>query len=626
MTDQKKFIIAVLTILFSLVFLSTVSAVSTIPSQIILNSTYTSQQIEFDGLTSQLNLTLSSSISSYTTLNFYDVGLPLSAKWVTITLNSNVPAGNYVGSIIFDGGSIPVAINIPTINIPPVQISGCDIEIFPTLLSNIKVSQGDKKTRNIQVTVPDCYPSFVKINGVSLATDEKPIQLGELSLGNVLPGNSILIPIEIDSNDVATGQYSDTLLFSIYNSSGNKLNVPSVSIGVYVSAGISPVTNNTFSTPPTCALSATTLNLNATYSFTCSNVVSNLQIEPQYSTYFEGKKVDVSSDLYRYDFIPLKYGETDFIGVFRYNGAPIFQPYLQHVRISSSGSSIGGATLKIIFTPRLDQATGDENKFLIQLADNSSGSLVSNPRVWVNALEINSSTDTFEYPFIPNTNYEIRGKANGYDDIVQTINITPNKINILISPASGDTLTPFNITTSVDNATLSINGQTYYGSFWGNLIGGVNEIKASKDGYKTEILNFTVGENFRITGVSGEFKRGIVQNFTLNKNSTSWVVYFQDRLDSTQRTEYSRGNGNLISFTPNKNGVYVLEADGTNIGTYQIPGFSFNDKWGFLPAWAWLSIGLVISIIIFILIMRAKNKRNNPGQDGGGMSFNVGDY
>jgi len=111
----------------------------------------------------------------------------------------------------------------------------------------------------------------------------------------------------------------------------------------------------------------------------------------------------------------------------------------------------------------IGQATGDEESYLIQLGDNKTGSLVQGPRMWVNALELNTSTGTFEYAFEPNKDYEIRGKAEGYEDIVQTININPQKIEIRISPGTGDTLTTFSINTSVDNATITIGGKIIMG-------------------------------------------------------------------------------------------------------------------------------------------------------------------
>ena len=618
MTNLKKKTIITGVFLLSIFFLSLVSATIATPNQVSLNNQNPSQSIEFVDLNSSITLSLSSSISAYAELNFYTAD-PTN-RWVTISLKPNVPVGNYVGSINYFEGMTPVGIYIEE---NETQIES-DIIVFPTS-KVVTVKQGSEKTQSIMLTVPSNYPGPINILSVDFNPGTETIMFGDLNLGQVAPGSSIQIPIVFSGIDAQTGSYFTQLSILATDSEG-QIPLPTISLTLQVTAGVTPVTGDTFSTPPTCSLSAISFNLNNTYSFTCSGVVSNLNVEPQYSEYFEGKTVEVSSGLYKYEFIPLKYGETDFVVVFRYNGAPIFQPYKQTVRITSAGSLVAGTSLKFIFTPKLDEATGDEESYLIQLGDNKTGSLVQGPRMWVNALELNTSTGTFEYAFEPNKDYEIRGKAEGYEDIVQTINIKPQKIEIRISPGTGDTLTTFSINTSINNATITIGGKDYNGIYVGPLPGGVNEIKAVKEGYKTEIINFTVDDRVRIVSFGGEFKKGIDQNFTLNINS-SWVVYHKKSMDDVERTEIAKGTGNLIFFLPDKKGVYVIEADGAHIGTYEIPGFSFSNKWWIFPAWAWFLIFVPIIIIIIIIGIRKKmrNSYTQETQDGAGLSFNVGD-
>ena len=619
MTDLKKKNIIIGVFLLSLFLISLVSAVTTNPTQIILNNQNPSQLIEFQGLNSSISLSLSSSILNYAQLNFYTVDS--TNRWVTISLKENVPAGNYIGSINYDGGTIPIGIYIEE---NETQIES-DIIVFPTS-KVVTVKQGSEKTQSIMLTVPSNYPGSINILSVDFNPGTETIMFGDLNLGQVAPGSSIQIPIVFSGIDAQTGSYFTQLSILATDSEG-QVPLPTISLTLQVTAGVTPVTGDTFSTPPTCSLSATTMNLNNTYSFTCSGIVSNLDINIPSSDYYVGKNVEVSAGIYRYDFMPTNYGEVEFKAEFKYNGASIFQPFRQDIRITSAGSLVPGTSLKFIFTPKLDQATGDEETFLIQLADNKTGSLVSEPRIWVNAIELNSSpSDTFQYSFNPNTDYEIRGKSPGYEDFVETINIKPQKIEIRISPGIGDTLTTFSINTSVENATITIGGKDYYGIYVGPLPGGVNEIKAVKEGYKTEIINFTVDDRVRIISFGGEFKKGIDQNFTLNTNS-SWIVYLKGSLDDVERTEIARGTGNLISFLPDKKGVYVIEADGAHIGTYEIPGFSFKNKWWIFPAWAWFLVFVPIVIIVIILGIRKKmrNSYAQESQDGAGLSFNVGD-
>lgn len=616
MTDLKKKSILIGVFLLSVFFISLVSAITTTPTQVSLDSQNPSQLIEFVGLNSSISLSLSSSIIPYAQLNFYTAD-PTN-RWVTISLKPDVPAGNYLGSINYPEGMTPVGIYIEE---NETQIES-DIIVFPTS-KVVTVKQGSEKTQNIMITVPANYPRPITIQSVDFNPGTETILFGDLNLGQIAPGSSIQIPIVFSGIDAQTGSYFTQLSIFATDSEG-QVPLPTISLTLQITAGVTPITGDTFSTPPTCSLSATSFNLNSTYSFTCSGVVSNLEVEPQYNEYFEGKTVEVSSGLYKYEFVPLKYGETDFVAVFRYNGAPIFQPYKQTVRITSAGSLVAGTSLKFIFTPKLDQATGDEETYLIQLADNKTGSLVQGPRVWVNAIELNSSTGTFQYSFEPNKDYEVRGKAEGYEDFVQTININPQKIEIRISPGTGDTLTTFSINTSVNNATITIGGRDYYGVYVGPLLGGVNEIKAVKEGYKTEIINFTVDDRIRIISFWGEFKKGIDQNFTLNTN-VSWIVYYKKSIDEVERTEVAKGTSDLVLFLPDKKGVYVIEADGMHIGTYEIPKFSFSNKWWILPVWAWLLIFIPIVIIIFIVVMRKVMRGDSTGQDDTQLMMNVGD-
>lgn len=600
-----------------MLFMSLVSAISTSPSSVLLTDSNTNQLIEFTGLNGTMSLTLSSSISGYTDLNFYDVNP--SERWVTISLKSNVPAGNYVGSIDYSGGSVPIAISIAS----EEEFTGeCVIDIFPTILTNVKVEQGAKKTRTIQLSVPSCYDSYVTVSGVTLQTDEKPIELGEISIGKVLPGSSISIPIEINGEDVTSGQYSDTLQFLVYDSGGNKINVPSVSISVSVTQGIQPVTSDTFSTPPSCALSATTLNLNNTYSFTCSGLVANLDVDPEYSEYYIGQNVDTSTNLYRYDFVPQKYGNTVFRAIFKYDGDPIFQAFEQEIRITSSGASNPGTDLNFYFTPKLENAKAGE-KIIIQLIDNSSGSLVDSPRILVDAKDLNDTGGNFEFLFEPEVEYEVRGKAPGYDDIIQTIKVTPKEINLIINPPLGDTSTYFNITASVSNATIKIGTQTYTDSYYGILPAGINVVTVSKEGYNDNSINVTVDDNARIVFGGSDFKKGEEQSLTLNKN-VSWVIFYDKSLDSDieDRETVLTGSGSQIVFTPEKNGIYHISVDGLIISSYEAEGFKLTKKWWILPIWGWLLIGVFVVLIIIVLIMRGPK---SPAPTEEGLSFQVGD-
>ena len=615
---MKKIKLLIFSCIFFLSLISISSAlIYTSPAQINLNEGTTSLLITFLDLPSgNTTISLSSNLQSYLHLQWNYINPSEDTSHIYL---DNLPSVNVSGFLFYGGQDTPVNIIVAE----EEQVYEGDIS-FPSA-KTFNVQQNQIYNKEIKLILPFNYPNSILIQTIEFSEETQILRWGDKEEGiSVNPGDVFSIPLIIDTTDAQSGDYPPIDVIVRYDDNG--INQLKSTVNIHVYESINPAGSDTFSTPPTCSLSATTFNLNNTYSFVCSGVVSNLQVEPQYSEYFEGKTVKVSSGLYKYEFIPLKYGETDFVAIFKYLDSPIFQPYKQTVRITSAGSLVPGTSLKFIFTPKLDEATGDEEAFLIQLGDNKTGSLVQGPRMWVNAIELNSSTGTFEYSFTPNTDYEVRGKAEGYEDIVQTINIKPQKIEIRITPGTGDTLTTFSINTSVENATIIIGEVDYFGSYLGLLPGGVNEIKAVKEGYKTEIINFTVEDRIRVVSFGGEFKKGVDQNFTLNKNA-SWIVYHKKSMDDVERTEIAKGTGDLIFFLPEKKGVYVIEAEGTHIGTYEIPGFSFKNKWWIFPAWVWFLIFVPIVIIIIILGIRKKMRSsyNQESQDGAGLSFNVGD-
>ncbi len=514
-------------------------------------------------------------------------------KTINLDFDENAPEGNHFNAISFgDGTNIPIFMSITS---PPIQ-SGCFIDIFPQILTNVKVKQGETKTRNIQLTLPSCYTHGINVQGVILQSDEKPIQLGELTLGTIQPGNSIQIPIEIDATDVSTGIYTDSLLFSVFNASGEKLSLPSVSVSIIVTSSISPDTTEIFNSPPSCSLSSTNLVLNQSYSLTCSNVNNNLDVNIPYSEYYEGIGVDKASGIYTYNFKPVKHGNTNFLATFTYIGATLFQPFNSEIRISSTGSNVAGTSLKFSFTPELNKL-GDGEEVLIQLIDNKTGNLVESPEIEIDALLLNKTGNSFKYSFKAEKEYSIRGKASGYDDLVETIKIEPQFLEYIINPTTGittDTFVSINVT-NAENTTIFIDGvkkadNSYYN---GRLVEGENQIEFIHPDFKNTKTNLTVEQSLRIvSGYSVEtFKKGVEQSLVLNKNA-SWKVLYKKDISSTPETEYS-GLGDNIKFKVDKNGIWIIEADDKQLGNYAIENNSI---------FSWIKDNLIYIVGVLVLI------------------------
>ena len=301
----------------SIFLINLVSASSCSPSSLSFQSGQsTTQTISCVGGGTDINNTISiTKVGDYFSINANSIN-STQQKTITITFTPPTTIGNFFGAIIFgDNLTVPI-----TLNILQQSTTGCEIDIFPLTLNNIKLAQGDKKIRNIQLTLPACYQGYINVQGVSLQTDSKPLQLGEISLGRIQPGNYINIPIDMDSsNNVPTGSYSDVLSFLLYNSTGSKVIVPTVSLSVMVTSGISPLSNFSLTELPTCSLDAVELSINNSYKLTCTVPNPNINIQPVVDYKFiKGISVSETSSQYIYEFKPIIQGSTKIIANFLY--------------------------------------------------------------------------------------------------------------------------------------------------------------------------------------------------------------------------------------------------------------------------------------------------------------------
>jgi len=539
-------------------------------------------------------ITLSGAGAQYIELEETSIGNAI--KDIRIKPKSNIVIGNHPFSLSFGGQ--PLVSGIITVEGSQSTPTGCIIDIFPTILSNVKIKQGEQKTRNVQLTIPSCYPNSVIVQGVILQADERPITLGELTLGTMQPGSSVIIPLEINAiEDVSTGVYQDSLLFSIFNSSGEKINLPSVSISATVTSGINPGDGSfSLSDLPTCSLSAIELNLNNSYKLTCSNIDINIDVKPIVDhKYIHGIGVSEESGQYVYEFKAMNIGTTIISTEFLFKNAPIGSLFEQEVRISASGASqIAGTDLKAEFWQ------GDSKKTFnnlfpgltkIKVIDNKTSSLITNSEIYINGDKING-TITLE----SDKSYEIRITAFGYIDYVNSFNVSEKSITYTLTPSSGITVdTQINLTVEA-NASIFIDGiKKGEGVYIGTLTQGEKEVELIHKDYQNTKFNISVeGSIYIQSGYSiDDFKRGVEQIFTLNKNA-SWSVYYQK--DSTAQTELKHsGVGNKITFKPNKKGIWTIEADSKQIFNQEIKRRS-------IPGWNWIKNHKWYSLIAVIIL------------------------
>jgi len=591
LTKMKKQIIGI----FIIVYLSVLLVSATIqctPSSITTSynegdSKQVSTQCTNNGNATTIFITGETGIISTTETNF-NAG----TKTINVDLSSNANSGLYLGSLSFGTGySVPIAFNVIKTNIAPTSLIS-----FPTS-KRITVPQGEEYNRKVTMIMPSNYPNPINIQSIEFSEENNIISFGDVETGILNPGEVKDIPIKINAKEAQVGEYP-TISVQIRLDDNGEVVTLSSALHITVTANLNPSTNVTFSSKPSCSISASTMNINMSYSFTCSNVQKNLEVSPVFNEYFEGQNVQLNGDIYIYEFTPIKYGNTQFISTFTYLGAPLFSPFKQDIKIASSGSTIPGTELEIKFTPTKEKILSNE-EVILQLIDNKSGNLVNSPSIYINAIKLeslNNSEKSFPYKFDLGTNYEIRGEAEGYDNLIKVINITSKTLEFTITPnkefyVTGDLV---NISSNVNETSFLINNEvienpeSYIFSDVGNFT-----IKSINEDYISSEKNITVESAVFFDDCNYDYdkwKKGKKINCDLSENST-WSVFIGGELIES-------GDGDKIDFKISDYGYLEIRS-----GSYVIYGATIEkssswynpfswDFWGKIK-WYWWIVGVL---------------------------------
>lgn len=527
-------------------------------------------------------------------------------KTIPITLSSTAPVGLHSGVLNFGGiYSVPIFFNVVETT---QETTSCSIDIFPLVMGNIQIQQGETKTRNIQISIPACYNGSVRLNGITLQTDQKPIQLDEISLGYIQPGNSLMIPLKLNAVDISTGSYSDTLQFLMYDNKGNKINVPSISIGVLVSAGIQPNINLTLDNLPTCSVDAIEMNINNTYRITCSRTNPNIQIEPMIDYRFiQGLSVSETSSQYIYSFRPKIIGQTQIGASFKYKNALIGSPWIQDIRVSPSGNSpVGSITLKYIFYQDGIQVTKENLRSkdtIIQVVDNATGNIVPIYTLYINGAQRQNGTITLE----AEKYYELRASAPAYLDNVINFTTLKATFGFTINPSKsyylvGD-IVNFN---STENGTIfKINSVEVLSPHILSIPGNTT-IYAEKLGFVTTNKTIEVRKLISVYGVPNipyeDWSKGKRILLDLSEAS-NWVV-------NQNGVNIASGNGTRVDFKITDYGIIEIKSGDMAILTKSImQNYSWYKPWTYETEWIkWVVYIVGIVLVVLLLIWLFGNK------------------
>lgn len=606
MTKQKKIFGIAFSIAFALIALTSFSSATIFcdvssGSPLILTNTMPSAQFSCSNSDTQ---SIAVTTSGAFTLDANTLA-PNSSHLFTATI-LNPPSGYSAGLINF-GNLYFVPVNITTPQSGQQQ-NPSDCNINPSLISYSQNIQVGTQTSLPLITFSpiNCNSSVVALTsssvniqgGILTSSGQKPI-----AVSSITPNS---ISLSIDTTGLSSQTYTSTLNI---NQFGKTFQIP---FTIIVTSGTSPVGNFSVANLPTCSLSSSSLNLNSSYALTCTNLQPDVTIIPSVdNNYIRGVGVDSSTTQFIWFFQANRAGSTNITANFYYHNAPVGNPFSQAVAISGSGNVIPGNGLQLVFTPDLSVAKPGKN-VIVQIIDNSSGSLVSNAQLFVNAMLQNGTGYSFTYSFDLGQNYSFRAVASGYPDLVKIISLISQPININITPTSGDSNTIFNITTNV-NSTLLIDGNTVSNPYFATLSSGYHDILAVQEGYFNAEINITIDPALSATTTPQILKKGQSTLLSISTNS-SWDLYYQK--DSySDKTLLQNGTGNTIQFTPDNYGSYILQTtDGKPIWSSSIVSNGFKILG--INGWVFLGVSIIIIFLIYLALSSKSKSADLPAFGG----------
>jgi len=500
---------------------------------------------------------------------------------ITFSPTSSHEAKLYVENIRLGSSAI-----LTQIAVQEDQTGKCKIYTLPIPLSKT-LETGSTASQSIDVYVSKYCSSALQIS-TNQPQMTKPINFDSIS-GLVEPSQKFSIQVNYDATSVQKGTYTDNIIISAMDDDENQYNL-NLPITLSITGSISPITNGTFTSLPTCSLSASEFALNSTYSLICNSIAPNIQIQPiiEYD-YIKGVGVSETGDSYEYSFQPINFGNTVIKARFLFKNAPIGNEYSQEVRILASSGVVPGTSLALRFYPPLYEA--QENALItIRAVDNETGNILTNAVMYLDGMEILNDSLILK----SNKNYEVRVSHIGYSDLVESINLNPKLINFTLKSEYnlGESL---NFTTDIEGVTVSLNGELISIPFKLNTL-GTFEISVGKLGYTTTSQNITVGSQSKILYVTPltDLKKG--GNMLLEFESNDTLIYVDFQADTSEPAiilipEFT---GKEVRFQTEETGVYHIYADGEFIHQCVIE----SNDW-YKSYWLWGFVG-IFAVGIFL--------------------------
>lgn len=550
-------------------------------------------------LNQSVNLTKSGD-TQYFSINSNSFG-PNEGKDITITFDSNAPINLYTGQLIFSDSSplIQLFFNVKE----KISFQNNGVIVFPTA-KVVSILNGQTKNQNIQVILPSNYNDYIDIQSITFNPDIDLVQTSDLDLGRLNPGQTLNIPLIINkdaSSSIQIGNYQTIMNILATNSQG-VINLPPVNIQVSVSASTNPLTNSSL-VRPSCILSPTTITLNGTATLTCTNVLNNLDVSPQYNDFITGIDAQLVAGVYKYSFKVNKIGSSSLVTQFNYLNSPLFTPDIESFSVLPTGLNTGGNLLDVVFFQdgvRLNKSNLGIGETSFTVIDSASGNIITSYQAYLNGQLLNNTKLNIEV----DKTLDFRVSSMGYNDLNipnLSANLIPLSFSIIPNKEFYETGDSINFNCSVENVTYLVDNIKIPGSYYTFTSASNHTITAVKDGYLSSNITVQVIPSTTISGCSPEYSewaKGKKVICSLNKNAT-WSVLNNGK-------NLASGNSNQLDFTITESGPLSITAN-----SKQIYSTTIDDSNIFLKYW-WVIAIIVIIIVIFLFIAGSRNKNSEP--------------
>ena len=542
---------------------------------------------------------LASSIFSLSADSLSFIGIDSKALTVSFqNLNADTPAGQYTGSINFNGTE-KVSISITVIE---EIITGCRIVTYggdyrDSISRNIEPF---KKRFNFKIA-KEC--GIVTVNNIredgtfTLESGTQPIALtGLVPTGEYDGGELLAYEIEFNVKDLSQGTYDSRIIIEASDSEDKDISkVINFQIKVLGSKP-TPYTQNDTIVYPNCNPDTNNLLINNSYKIMCSNVVSpglKIRFLPDLE-YFEGITVESKEDLNQviYHFKPIKEGSAEIRVSYELSGSPIGASPVFKYQISISPISFGTKMKFHFFPPLAELKEGDIVSVLVK--DNQSDYILGAVNLYLNGIKMEGNSFIVEQ----GKSYTLSASLTGYSPLEEIIKIENPDIILYLSKATPDVGDIITVIPTPQNLTiyLELNGTSINNNFIINNA-GTYTVTATASGYKKTNITFDVIDKLVVlTTIPEKVKLGQKLIIELSREAPWSLTYrANNKTDTYPETIYSSTSQVINLEIPNKKGLYFFYVDGSELIVWDNRGMSFN--------WKWI---LVILAIIGILIFGSK--------------------